>query len=229
MSYENPDNLKTVADALSVSIKKSNLFTKEKGEGIAADEKIRNAAFSEEVLQGNNSTPIELGSDRLVVLRMLEHKVAARRTLDEVKPEVITVLSTEKAKQQSIEKAKQIKSRLVAGEPIQKVAADNKLEVKTQAGLTRNKTGVIPEPLSNAIFKAAKPVGDKPSIFVTALPSGEQVVVSLSKVKDGVMSDDDKKQLALATKNIAKAFAQTEFSAVVSSLQAEADISVKGK
>jgi peptidyl-prolyl cis-trans isomerase D len=229
MSYENPDNLKTVADALSVSIKKSNLFTKEKGEGIAADEKIRNAAFSEEVLQGNNSTPIELGSDRLVVLRMLEHKVAARRTLDEVKPEVITVLSTEKAKQQSIEKAKQIKSRLVAGEPIQKVAADNKLEVKTQAGLTRNKTGVIPEPLSNAIFKAAKPVGDKPSIFVTALPSGEQVVVSLSKVKDGVMSDDDKKQLALATKNIAKAFAQSEFSAVVSSLQAEADISVKGK
>jgi peptidyl-prolyl cis-trans isomerase D len=160
---------------------------------------------------------------------MLEHKVAARRTLDEVKPEVITVLSTEKAKQQSIEKAKQIKSRLVAGEPIQKVAADNKLEVKTQAGLTRNKTGVVPEPLSNAIFKAAKPVGDKPSIFVTALPSGEQVVVSLSKVKDGVMSDDDKKQLALATKNIAKAFAQTEFSAVVSSLQAEADISVKGK
>jgi peptidyl-prolyl cis-trans isomerase D len=229
MSYENPDNLKTVADALSVSIKKSNLFTKEKGEGIAADEKIRNAAFSEEVLQGNNSTPIELGSDRLVVLCMLEHKVAARRTLDEVKPEVITVLSTEKAKQQSIEKAKQIKSRLVAGEPIQKVAADNKLEVKTQAGLTRNKTGVVPEPLSNAIFKAAKPVGDKPSIFVTALPSGEQVVVSLSKVKDGVMSDDDKKQLALATKNIAKAFAQTEFSAVVSSLQAEADISVKGK
>ena len=229
MSYENPDNLKTVADALSVTIKKSNLFTKEKGEGIAADEKIRNAAFSEEVLQGNNSTPIEQGSDRLVVLRMLEHKVAARRSLDEVKQEVATVLSNDKAKQQSIEKAQQIKSHLVAGESIQKVAADNKLEVKTQTGLTRNKTGVIPEPLSEAIFKAAKPVGNKPSVFITALPAGEQVVVSISKVKEGSMSADDKKQLALATKNIAKAFAQSEFAAVVGSLQAEADISVKGK
>jgi len=229
LSYENPDNLKTVADALSLGIKKTNLFTKEKGEGIASEEKIRNAAFVEEVLQGNNSSPIELGSDRLVVIRLLEHKAAARRTLDEVKPEVIAVLSAEKAKQQSIDKAQQIKARLLAGESIQKVAADNKLEVKSQAGLTRNKTGVIPEPLSNAVFKAAKPVGDKPSIFITSLPTGEQIVVSLTKIKDGVMSEEDKKQLGLATKNIAKAFAQTEFSAVVSSLQADADISVKGK
>jgi peptidyl-prolyl cis-trans isomerase D len=229
LSYENPDNLQPVSDALSLPIKKSNLFTKEKGDGIATEEKIRTAAFSEEVLQGNNSTPIELGSDRLVVVRKLEHKPAAVRSLDEVKQQVADVLLTDKARQQSIEKAQQIKSRLQAGESIQKVAADNKLEVKTQTGLTRTKNGGLPESLVDAIFKAAKPIGEKPSVFVTALPSGEQEVVSISKAKDGVMSEDDKKQLILAIKNIAKAFGQSEFSAVVGSLQAEADISVKGK
>jgi peptidyl-prolyl cis-trans isomerase D len=41
------------------------------------------------------------------------------------------------------------------------------------------------------------------------------------------MTEDDKKQLELANKNIAKAFGQTEFNALISSLQADADISVK--
>ncbi|MDP1773243.1 MAG: SurA N-terminal domain-containing protein [Methylobacter sp.] len=226
MSYEHPDNLKTVADALGVTIKKSALFTKDKGDGIAADDKIRSAAFTEEVLHGNNSTPIELGTDRLVVLRLSEHKAAAARELKDVKQDIVAVLLADKAKLQAVEKAKQIKVRLQTGESIQAVAAENKLAVKTVAGLTRSKDDV-PLPLSEAIFKAAKPVAGKPTIFIAELPEGEQAVVSLSKVKEGVMTEDDKKQLELASKNIAKAFGQTEFNALINSLQADADISVK--
>lgn len=226
MSYENPDNLQTVADALGLTIKRSALFTKDQGEGIASDPKIRSAAFSEEVQQGNNSTPVELGPERLVVLRMLEHKAAAARDLNEVKQEVVETLLKDKAKQQAIEKAQQIKTRLQAGESIDTIAAENQLTVKKVAGLTRN-NGELPWQLNQAIFKAAKPVGDKPTVFTAALPSDEQAVVSLSKVKEGVMSEDDKKQMELATKNIARAFGQNEFNAVMNSLQAEADISVR--
>ena len=226
MSYQNPDNLKTVADALGLTINKSALFTRSKGEGIAADEKIRNTAFTEEVLQGNNSTPIELGADRLVVLRMLEHKPAAAKELKDVKQDIVNVLLADKSKQQAVEKARQIKAKLLAGESIQTVAAENKLQVKTVAGLTRNKEDV-PLPLAQAIFKAAKPVGGKPTVFIAELPSGEQVVVSLSKVTEGVMTENDKKQMELATKNIAKAFGQTEFNALINSLEADADVSVR--
>lgn len=228
MSFENPDNLQTVADALGIRVQQSALFTKEKGEGIAADEKIRSAAFSEEVLQGNNSAPVEQGVERLVVVRLLEHKPAAKLDLNQVKQEVAAVLSKEKAKQLTVEKAKQIKARLQTGESIQAVAAEKKLEVKTVKGLIRGKNK-LPEQLSDTIFKAAKPVGDKPSVFIAVLPSGEQVVVSLSKVTAGIMSDDDKKQLELAKMNIAKAFGQTEFNEVLNSLQAEADVEVNKK
>jgi len=226
MSYQNPDNLKAAADALGLVVKQTALFTKDKGEGIAAEEKIRNAAFTEEVLQGNNSSPIELGTDRLVVLRMLEHKPAAVRDLKDVKKDIVDALLADKAKQQAVEKAKQIKARLQAGESIQAVAAENKLQVKTVAGLTRNKQDV-PLPLNEAIFKAAKPVGGKPTVFTAELPAGEQVVVSLSKVTEGVMSEDDKKQMELATKNIAKAFGQTEFNALINRLLADADVEVR--
>jgi peptidyl-prolyl cis-trans isomerase D len=228
MSYEHPDNLQTVADALGVTVQKSALFTKDKGEGIAADEKIRSAAFSEEVLQGNNSAPIELGAERLAVVRLLEHKAAALRGLNEAKQEVAALLSKEKAKLLTAEKAKQIKVRMQAGESLQTVATENKLEIKTAKGLTRSKNA-LPEQLRDAIFKAAKPVGGKPSVFIAVLPAGEQVIVSLSKVTAGIMSEDDKKQLELAKKNIANAFGQTEFNQVLNSLQADADIEVRAK
>ena len=228
MSYENPDNLQTVADALGLIVKKSAMFTKEKGEGIASDEKIRNVAFSEEILQGNNSTPIEQGVERLVVVRLLEHKPASKQDLSDVKQVVVEVLSKEKTHQLAVEKAKKIQLRLETGETIQTVALANKLDIKSVKGLVRSKNK-LPEQLSDAIFKAAKPVAGKPSIFVASLSSGEQVVVNLSKVTPGIMSEDDKKQLELAKKNIANAFGQTEFNQVLNSLQSEADIEVNIK
>ncbi|MEI6544737.1 MAG: SurA N-terminal domain-containing protein [Methylococcales bacterium] len=228
MSYEHPDSLQTVADGLSLVVQKSSLFTKDKGEGVATDEKIRNAAFSEEVLQGNNSAPIEQPSERLIVLRLLEHKTAAKKDIAEVKDEIAAELVKEKAQRLALEKAKKIQVSLEAGTSIQSVAGENKVEIKSEKGLVRGKNK-LPEYLSDAIFKAAKPIGDKPSVFLTVLPSGEQVVVSLSKVTTGTMSEDDKKQLELAKKNIAKALGQTEFNQVLNSLQAEADVEVNKK
>ncbi|MDD1605353.1 MAG: SurA N-terminal domain-containing protein [Methylococcaceae bacterium] len=228
LSFEHPDSLQVVADTLGLTIKKSNLFTKDKGDGIAAEDKIRSAAFAEEVLQGNNSTPIELGSDRLVVLRQLEHKEAAARDLKDVKAEIAAVLLADKAKLQTITQAKKIVSRLQAGESMQAIAAEQKLNIKKATGLTRNKQE-LPAPLADAIFKAAKPVGDKPSVFMVPLATGEQVIVNLTKVTTGVMSEDDKKKLELAKKNIAHAFGQSEFNTVVNSLQSTADIKITPK
>ncbi len=225
LSYEHPDNLQTVSETLGLKVQKTALFTKDKGEGVAADEKIRNAAFSEEVLQGNNSAPIEQSGERLVVVRLLEHKTAAKKELAEVKPAIVAVILKDKAQSFAVEKAKQLKDSLEAGKALDAVAAENKLAVKTEKALVRGKSK-LPEALSEAIFKAAKPVGDKANIFVIGLPSGEQMVVSLSKVVPGVMSEEDKKQMDLAKKNIANALGQTEFNQVLNSLQTEADVEV---
>ena len=229
LSFEHPDSLQAVADTLGLSVNKTALFTKDKGEGIAAEDKIRGAAFSEEVLQGNNSAPVELGSDRLVVLRQLEHKEATAKDLNSVKAQISALLLLDKAKLQAVTKAKQIASRLQAGETLQAVASDQKLEIKKVTGLTRNgKTDLSPQ-LLDAIFKAAKPIGDKPSITLVPLATGEQVIVSLTKVTAGTMSEDDKKKLELAKKNIANAFGQNEFNTVLNSLQSSADISITPK
>jgi peptidyl-prolyl cis-trans isomerase D len=225
VSYQNPDSLQPAADALKLTIKKSPLFTAAKGEGIAADEKFRTMAFSEEVLQGNNSTPVELGADRVAVLHKLEHKPSSTRALKEVKADVIAAILADKAKLQATELAQKIKTRLLAGENLDTIATETKQAVIKLPGFTRNNTSV-PEELNQAIFKAAKPVVGKATAATVTLPTGENVVISVSKVTDGVMSEDDKKKMTLATKNIAKAVGQTEFEAVLDSLQADTDVSI---
>ncbi|MCF8007246.1 MAG: SurA N-terminal domain-containing protein [Methylovulum sp.] len=226
LSYQNPDNLHTVAESLGLTIQKTMLFTKDSGEGVAADPKVRGAAFTDEVLQGNNSAAIELGADKVIVLRLLDHKPAASKELSAVTQEIVTVILNEKAKQAVLEKAKQVLARLDANESLVKLAEENKLNLKSLKSLTRRSTEVE-LPLREAIFKAAKPLANKPSIFSVPMANGDQVILSLNKVTEGVMSNDEKKQLEVAKKNIANTFAQEEFNAVLSSLEASADIKIK--
>jgi peptidyl-prolyl cis-trans isomerase D len=225
ISYQNSDNLQAAANQLNLTIKKTALFTKTEGNGIAADEKIRGVAFSDEVLQGANSTPIEVSNDHLVVLRLLEHKAAENKPLADVKAEVIKAVQVEQAQQHVIETAKAMKTKLLAGENLAKVAADYKLPVQKVADLTRMKKD-FNVMLNEAIFKAAKPIADKPTIFTVALPTHEQVIVSLSNVHDGVMTEEDKKRTEMAKKNISKAIGDSEFNALINTLQEKADIEI---
>jgi peptidyl-prolyl cis-trans isomerase D len=228
ISYENPDSLQAAANELKLEIKKTGLFSKVAGEGIASEEKLRTAAFTEEVLQGNNSTPIELGNDRLVVIHVLDHKTATFKELATVKEQIVSILNKEKAKQLTNEKVQKMKAELFAGAELKKVAEDNKLELKEAKAVSRI-VSPLPPQVTEALFKAAKPVANKPSIFTVVLPSDEQVIVSILKVTDGVITESDKKQLDLAKKNIGRALGETEFNSAMNSLQAQADITIREK
>ncbi|MGR9052201.1 MAG: SurA N-terminal domain-containing protein, partial [Gammaproteobacteria bacterium] len=226
LSYEHPDTLTDASDAIGIKIRTSAMFSRDAGEGIASETKVREAAFSADVLQGNNSEPVELGKNRIIVLRKLDYQPASTRELDEVRQQVESVLMAEKAKSQAETEAAELKKRLQAGESVQALAEDAGLNYKKFDGLTRTSTDVSPQ-LLEAVFKAAKPEGGKASVFVVALDTGDQAVVNLSHVEPGAMSEDDKKRMELALTNIARAYGQTMFNAVLDSLQNQADITVK--
>ncbi len=225
VSYENPDNLDAAAEAVDSKIKQSDFFDKNKGTGIAEQAAIRSAAFSEDVLKGNNSEPIELGPDKLVVLRVVEHRPAQAKKLEEVKSVVIAELKNQKARQIVREKAGQIKEQLLKGRSIDEVAKEFALTVQSVKGLSRSDQK-ISRPVKQAVFKAAKPVSGKPTIIVTTDFDGAEVVVSLDKVNPGTLSETDKQKLKLAIRNIARAYGQLEFNAFISALKSKADISV---
>ncbi len=225
VSFEHPDNLDTAAKILGVEINQTALFTHSHGEGVANEEKVRLAAFSEDVLKGNNSEPIEIGNDKLVVLRMHSHQAAASKELKEVKPQVISALLQEKAKQQLAEKAAKLKAEIAAGKPIEQLAEAYHVPLKKLPGLSRTATE-LPPVVIQAVFKAPKPTSGRSGAIEVDEPTGGKIVFSILKVTDGEITEADKAKLPALQKNIAAAFGKAQFDAVLNALQAKADVKV---
>lgn len=226
VSFESSDNLQVVADETGLDIQQVELFTRDAGEGIASEQAVRNVAFSEGVLQGNNSEPVELGDDLLIVLRLREHQPAEIRPLAEVQGEIIAGIQFDQTKQHAEQQADAIKQQLLAGTSISQAAEAMALEVKKITGLTRDSQDLSRQ-LSQAVFKAAKPIAGQATVIVVATPEGAQTVINLLAVNDGTETAEDAERAKLATANIARAIGQSDYAAVVDGMRQSTRVSIR--
>src|SRR5690606_24006658 len=94
--YEQPDSLDPAADALDLEIRTSDWFSAEAGEGMAANDRFRTVAFSEDVrIDGLNSEVFEIDGDTTVALRRLESRESRPLSRDAVRDEIHGVLERE--------------------------------------------------------------------------------------------------------------------------------------
>lgn len=97
--FEQPDNLDTAAEELGLELRSTDLFSRTAGDGIASSTAVRNVAFSEEVMiEELNSEPIEVSDEQLVVVRKKDVQAAAPMALADVRTQIISLLSEEKAR-----------------------------------------------------------------------------------------------------------------------------------
>lgn len=230
VSYENPDSLQAVSDALGVKINKTGLFSKNSQADASSKELVSqpaiiNAAFSEDVLKGNNSSLIEIGDDRSLVLRMIEYQPAEVKPLKQVKAGIVEKLLNKKARKIALDKAEAIKLAVAEGKNFSELANQKGLKIQKLSEITRS-NGDLPWQVNQAIFKAAKPADGKPVVVLVGDASGAQTIINLLSVSEGVMTEADKAKKELAETNLANAFGQADFNAALSSLQSSADISV---
>lgn len=204
-SYENPDTLKPVAEQLGLTIKSVSSITREKGENIAADPKIREAVFSDEVLEGNNSTPVELTAERIVVLRSTAHQLATVKPLAEVQEDIVKRLRNESASQLTLEKASTLVSELRKGKSIFELAKQAGSKLKKPEPFQRSGNAVSPA-IAQAVFKAVKPEKGKLTSIKVDLVDGGQAVVALLEVLEG----DPKKVEASLRESADQFLTQTE-------------------
>ena len=226
ISFENPDTLEVAAEAIGIPVRQTESFTRTQGhDDISVEDLVREKAFSEDVLAGNNSEVIELGSDRIVVLRVLSHSLAKVRPLSEVSSLIKDQLKNDAAKQQALAVAKEIKSLVQSGQSLAVLAKEKGLSFTVADDIQRN-NGHFPWEINSAIFVGAKPKSDRPTTMVVALESGEQAVVNLLSVTEGQLANANKKEFGIARTNISKLLADGDFDAVLSSLQANALVNV---
>lgn len=226
ISFENPDTLEVAAEAIGIPVRQTESFTRTQGhDDISVEDLVREKAFSEDVLAGNNSEVIELGSDRIVVLRVLSHSLAKVRPLSEVSSLIKDQLKSDAAKQQALAVAKEIKLLVQSGQSLAVLAKEKGLSFTVADDIQRN-NGHFPWEINSAIFVGAKPKSDRPTTMVVALESGEQAVVNLLSVTEGQLANANKKEFGIARANISKLLADGDFDAVLSSLQANALVNV---
>ncbi len=209
LAYENPQSLEPAAEALGLKIRTTEPFTRDQGKDIAANPKVRETAFSADVLEGNNSEPIELDDGTVVVLRVKQHQPAEPLPLEKVRDRIVAELKRQKARERLAQQAKDWLARLRQGETLAQLAAQAQMEVKT-AALTRNAPPAELAPVIETVFKAPKP-GDKPVFVSASLPDGRQVLIQVVEVRPGdyaALSPQEKRSLR---NNLARLFGLMTF------------------
>ena len=198
LSFEHPDSLAPASQAVGATVQTSDWFARNAGTGIAENAKMREAAFTPDVLNGtSNSAVVELATNHVAVLRVRERKPPMQRPLDEVKPTIIATLKRERAGTQAAEQGKSLLDKLKAGDDPVAVASSMGTEWKRPGPIKRDESTLAPNLVRDA-FAAPAPAEGKPSTGSVALANGDVVVYAVYEVKDGDIAqvkDEDRKVL----------------------------------
>jgi len=225
LAFENESSLDPVAKELGLTVETSEWFTRAGGAGIAANQALVEAAFSQAVLtDGVNSKPIALDADRLIVIRKAEYEAPRQRELAEVEALLREELRTEQARQRAQADAKAALDAIKGGKAIDEVAGPLSITVQKQAASTRDKSGVGLA-LLDAVFKLPRPVGGAVSTGTATIEDGSVAVIALGSVRDGNLKDGNERDTEVAT--IRDARAGAEFNAYREALKQTIEVEIK--
>jgi Parvulin-like peptidyl-prolyl isomerase len=174
-------SLEEVADQMNLKLNTSEFFTQNNAQH---EQKFTDAAFSDVVLnKGENSEPIELSGDRVLVLRVKDKLAQRQKSFNEVKGEINTHLTTLLAKTFIDNIAQKISESLIKGdtEAVQVLMDKNQLKWNKVGWIKRDssKADVV---IVNKVFALSKP-GDSTTYSAQSLNKRESIVIALSKVK----------------------------------------------
>ncbi|MDG4597039.1 MAG: SurA N-terminal domain-containing protein [Candidatus Contendobacter sp.] len=224
LGYEHPDSLEPAAKALNVPIQDSDWFDRKGGEGVAANPKVVESAFGEDVLKrGVNSEPLELEPGRIVMIRVKEHKDAAPRTLDESREDIVKVLREQKAREAIAKDVESIKARAAKGEHPQLLAAEFGGEFKN-AGLVGRDALAVDGAVLDAAFRLPQPGAGQVALGSATLANGDQVVLEVARVVPGqkdALSESERKTLA---QQLAQRTGADQFDKLLDSVRAKTKV-----
>ncbi len=224
LTYQDPSSLDSAAKDLGLTVQKTELFARNGGAGIAENPKVVKAAFSDTVLvQNNNSDPIEIGPNHIVVVRIAEHKPATPMPLEGVKELVRARVEAERGSKQAREHADKLFADLGNGEPLEKIAEAAKAKVETQQGIAREAVNVD-SAIVAAAFSLPRPTADKPSRQRVALGGDAYALLQLDSVTDGDPSKLDAKTREAARNTLGQAIATTAAREFIDALRGQAKI-----
>ena len=221
LAYEQPDSLKPLVEKFKLQPQTSGWIAKggTQGQGPLANPKLLAAVFAADAIkEKRNTEAIEIGPSTLAVARVLDHRPAAVRPLDEVRSEVEARVREQEALAAAQKAANERLDALRAGK-----AADTKWSA-TRRVSRENPAGLRPDAVRQVFqVDAAK----LPAYVASDLGPGGYAVYRVSRVVDGVGVDESRTRSAEA--GLTRLIAGNEYQAFVNALKARAKIEVNNE
>ncbi len=221
LSYDDPKSLEPAASSLGLKIQVSDWISRDHAEGVLASPKVLTAAFSEDVLNGNNNSElIELDNESSLVLRVEEHQEASTQPLAEVKDRIVETLRKQNAEQQALAEAEKRKQEIEGGAALQQVAGAYPVTGPESLGRADRS---VPVALSGAVFSSPKPAEGGASVGAVPLGNGDVAVFALYAVNEGESAQDAGDSLA---KSLGRSLERSLYDQLVADLKSRADIEI---
>jgi len=222
IAFSSPDLLE-VAEALGLSVETSSLFGRQGGEDIASYDRVVAAAFADDVLlQGNNSSVLELASDKLVVIRVNQHNESSQQPIDDVKVDIAKQLVAQKSSAALDIKAKAYLEELNKGADMKSVATTENLTWQQFNDVVRGST-LVNGLLVQSAFRLPR-VESGVSYGIALGYSGDVSIIQLQSVTDANPEEQTPEQRLALMAALTRMQGQGDVKLLESSLSGQAVI-----
>ncbi|MGM7318592.1 SurA N-terminal domain-containing protein [Idiomarina sp. ST10R2A5] len=215
ISFEQPDTLEPAADEIGATVRRTDLFTRERAPTPLSDDVILNNLFSEQLIEEKlNSDVIETSDDRSLVVRVTEHQPVRVKDLEEVREQIVAELRVEKAQELALQQAEEWMQAWQSGE-------ETSGEIVWVDSITRN-NNEHPRAIVQELFSMSPSATADENTFTTvALPNGDAAVVALTELNPGNANEEQLDELQSQLQNRQ---AQVMLQAFINNLKSDADI-----
>jgi len=225
VGFEHSDGLEFVAKAVGGKIESSELFSRDEGKGIAAAAEVRQAAFSQDVLDGKNSDLVEVSKEKVAVLHLKDRVPASPKPLTEVKQSIVEFLQQKTIREDTRKRADDLLAAARGGKSLEELAKSGKWTLAKPQPFMRNAKDLPPDVVAAAFNIAASKLASDPWAKVE-MANGDQLVLRLLEIKDGV-ADPEGEDVASVRDSLAKSLGQVELMAYFQALRADGDVRVR--
>ena len=217
--------LDSVAQKLGLTVQTLRGFTRDGAAPFAGEKTIIDAVFSTDVLeQRQNSQPVQIGDDRVVVLRVTDHKPPEQRPLDAVRGDIEASLRANSAHDAARGAADAAAKRVEAGASLQEALTDLRGVVAQRTTLQRTDS-TLPAELVSAVFAAPRPASGQRVAGTAALTSGDAAVFVIDEARAGSLpTSTDASEMGQRLQQQARMSGATELSAYLADLERTAKI-----
>jgi peptidyl-prolyl cis-trans isomerase D len=152
------------------------------GEPLGSGAELQQVVFSDATLnQGKIGGPVELGEDRLVLVKVTSHHKAEVKPLAAVHDEIVALLRHDRGVAGAKAAAESAVAKLKSGEKLEALANGWSVTAEPAKFVSRGDPS-IPAALRSAVFEAPRPA-DKPVVQASTLDDGSSVVFVVSRTR----------------------------------------------